>query len=82
MAVVELKGAVAAALGILDERQRMIVERYFGLGGASRLNLAEIGEVLGVSRGRVRQLRDRALARLRDECGLSCPGWPPQATPA
>src|SRR5438034_5837730 len=39
---------------------------YFGLDGGREHTLEEIGGMLGVTRERVRQLRDRALKRLRD----------------
>ena len=39
---------------------------YFGLDGGREHTLEEIGGMLGVTRERVRQLRDRALKRLRE----------------
>jgi len=39
---------------------------YFGLEGGREHTLEEIGSMLGVTRERVRQLRDRALKRLRE----------------
>ena len=40
--------------------------RYFGLEGEREHTLEEIGNMLGVTRERIRQLRDRALRRLRE----------------
>ena len=49
----------------LDEKERFIVERRFGLDDQRLQTLAEIGEELSLSRERIRQLEQRALAKLR-----------------
>ena len=64
---VELSGRLAEAVDELDDRARQILEARFGLGGQAPLTLQEIGERLGLSRERVRQLESRALARLRQD---------------
>jgi RNA polymerase nonessential primary-like sigma factor len=46
-----------------------IVRQRFGLGNDDSQTLEEISVHLGVSRERVRQLENRALARLREVCG-------------
>jgi RNA polymerase primary sigma factor len=43
-----------------------VLRLYFGLDGGREHTLEEIGALLGVTRERVRQLRDRALKRLRE----------------
>lgn len=53
------------ALSTLPARDAKILELYFGLQGDREHTLDEIGKMLGVTRERVRQLRDRALRRLR-----------------
>jgi RNA polymerase primary sigma factor len=63
----ELSSRLAEAIHELDERAREIVEARFGLGGQVPLTLQEIGERMGLSRERVRQLESRALARLRQD---------------
>jgi RNA polymerase primary sigma factor len=40
---------------------------YYGLGGDEPMTLKQIGHAFGVSRERVRQLRERALGRLRSD---------------
>ena len=49
----------------LDEREANVIRAYFGLGGQERRTLGEIGVTLGVTRERVRQIRNRALGKLR-----------------
>jgi RNA polymerase primary sigma factor len=54
------------ALEALNPRDAKVVRLYFGLDGGETHTLEEIGNMLGVTRERVRQLRDRALKRLRE----------------
>jgi RNA polymerase primary sigma factor len=56
---------VQSALDILDPREADILRRYFGLGDRHAESLQSIGQDYGVTRERVRQLRDRALWKLR-----------------
>src|SRR6266705_1711999 len=55
-----------AALNTLQRRDAKVLRLYFGLDGGREHTLEEIGGMLGVTRERVRQLRDRALKRLRE----------------
>src|SRR5690606_31326041 len=57
---------VAAALATLPDRDAKVLKLYFGLDGGREHTLEEIGQMLGVTRERVRQLRDRALKRLKE----------------
>jgi RNA polymerase primary sigma factor len=57
---------LARALSTLPARDAKILRLYFGLEGGREHTLDEIGKMLGVTRERVRQLRDRALKRLRE----------------
>ncbi len=59
------RAELARALSTLPARDAKILELYFGLSGDREHTLDEIGKMLGVTRERVRQLRDRALRRLR-----------------
>lgn len=54
------------ALATLPPRDAKVLRLYFGLDGGREHTLEEIGGMLGVTRERIRQLRDRALKRLRE----------------
>jgi RNA polymerase primary sigma factor len=62
MALVE---SVHQALGGLKEREAKILRLYFGLDGAEPMTLEQIGAVLNITRERVRQIKEKALSRLR-----------------
>ena len=64
-----MRAAVANCLKVLDARESHIVRAYFGLDDSAPKTLEEIGESMGVTRERVRQLRNRALENWKDECG-------------
>ncbi|MGQ9659353.1 MAG: RNA polymerase sigma factor RpoS [Thermochromatium sp.] len=53
-------------LGLLNEKQREVVERRFGLHGYEHSTLESVARELGVTRERVRQIQMDALRRLRD----------------
>ncbi len=57
---------IAAALGRIAPRDARVLRLYYGLDGGREHTLEEIGVILGITRERVRQLRDRALKRLRE----------------
>jgi RNA polymerase primary sigma factor len=61
-----LSEEVEQALRTLPPRDAKVLRLYFGLDGGREHTLEEIGGMLGVTRERVRQLRDRALKRLRE----------------
>ena len=61
-----LSEAVSGALETLEARDAKVLRLYFGLDGECEHTLEEIGNMLGVTRERIRQLRDRALRRLRE----------------
>jgi RNA polymerase primary sigma factor len=61
-----LTDEIEQALGTLPPRDAKVLRLYFGLEGGREHTLEEIGSMLGVTRERVRQLRDRALKRLRE----------------
>lgn len=59
--------AIRRSLDMLNEKERTIVCMYFGLGTTREYSLEEIAMKLNISRERTRQIRDRALKRLRSE---------------
>ncbi len=61
-----LSDEIETALRTLPPRDAKVLRLYFGLDGDREHTLEEIGGMLGVTRERVRQLRDRALKRLRE----------------
>ncbi len=61
-----LSDEIESALESLAPRDARVLKLYFGLDGGREHTLEEIGGMLGVTRERVRQLRDRALKRLRE----------------
>ena len=50
----------------LPPQEKRVLCMYFGIGYGEAFNLQEIGKVVGLSKERVRQIKERALARLRD----------------
>ena len=53
-------------MGILDERERQIVEDYYGISGTPR-TLEDIGNDFNLTKERVRQIKEKALRKLRNE---------------
>ncbi len=56
---------MSAALRLLSSRERSIVVRYYGLGEEDCASLETIGQDINLSRERVRQIRNSALAKIR-----------------
>ncbi|MDD5456869.1 MAG: sigma-70 family RNA polymerase sigma factor [Candidatus Margulisbacteria bacterium] len=56
---------IGQALSVLSEKERMIIELHYGFYDRQEQSLAEIGRTLNVSRERVRQLKDRALEKMK-----------------
>jgi RNA polymerase nonessential primary-like sigma factor len=61
----EVQACLAEWLSQLNEKQRQVVEQRFGLNGDDVATLEEVGERIGVTRERVRQIQVEALRRLR-----------------
>jgi RNA polymerase primary sigma factor len=64
-----LTSAIEAALGTLRPREARVLRLYFGFDPEEPMTLEQIGHVLGITRERVRQIKDHALARLRHTRG-------------
>lgn len=60
-----LEKEILSVLDTLEEREKLILIYYFGFDGNEHKNLQEIGDELKISSERVRQIKDRALQRLR-----------------
>jgi RNA polymerase primary sigma factor len=60
-----LKETVDQALATLKEREAKVLRLYFGLDDQEPMTLEEIGALLGITRERVRQIKEKALGRLR-----------------
>lgn len=60
-----LKLEVSRALTALTTREREVIELYFGLNGFHPLTLEEIGDKFALTRERVRQIKEKAIRRLR-----------------
>ena len=61
-----LKVEVAQGLSTLKEREVEVITCYFGLDGKKSLTLEEIGERYNLTRERVRQIKERAIRKLRN----------------
>ena len=60
-----MKEEVQQGLAILSEREKEVISAYYGLNEFKALTLEEIGEAFGLTRERVRQIKERAIRRLR-----------------
>jgi RNA polymerase primary sigma factor len=64
-----LKNKLMGLLDSLDERERVIVEDYFGLSGTPR-TLEDIGGDFNLTKERVRQIKEKALRKLRNDSSI------------
>ena len=60
-----LSEAIEESLAGLKERESKILRLYFGLDGQDPMTLEDIGTLLGITRERVRQIKEKALLKLR-----------------
>lgn len=65
----QVKKQLLNLLNSLDDRERTIIEDYFGLSGTPR-TLEDIGEDFDLTKERVRQIKEKALRKLRNESSL------------
>lgn len=61
-----LSDELTEAISTLNEREQAVVRRFFGI-DCQRMTMAEIGEELGLKRERVRQIRDKAMRKLKKQ---------------
>jgi RNA polymerase primary sigma factor len=60
-----LRVEITTALATLTPREAEVISRYFGLNGERAATLEEIGERFGLTRERIRQIKEKAIRRLR-----------------
>jgi RNA polymerase primary sigma factor len=65
----QLKAKLITLLNVLDEREKVIVEDYFGLTGTPR-TLEDIGGDFNLTKERVRQIKEKALRKLRNDSSV------------
>ena len=62
-----LKGSITDLLSTLPEREKKIVCYRFGINGETPRTLEQLGEIMGYSKERIRQLEDSALTKIRQK---------------
>jgi RNA polymerase primary sigma factor len=62
---ISLREEIGKSLDALTKREKKVIELYFGIGHETAHTLDEIGEHINVTRERVRQIKEKALSRLR-----------------
>jgi RNA polymerase primary sigma factor len=61
-----LRREIERSLSTLTKRQKDVLIYYFGIGLEHPVSLEDIGDMLGLTRERVRQIKDKAIAKLRE----------------
>lgn len=65
-----LKKDIERSLNLLSDREATIVSMYYGLGGMPAMSLEEIGDRLQLTSERVRQVKSKALRKLKENCSI------------
>lgn len=60
-----LKDEISIVLKVISPREAEVVSAYYGINGFSQMNMEEIAEKFGLTKERVRQIKERAIRRLR-----------------
>ena len=60
-----LEKEILTVVHTLGKREKIVIKHYFGIGGTEKKNLQEIANELQLTGERIRQIKDRALQRLR-----------------
>ncbi len=61
-----LRDEIGRALQILEDREKVVIEAYFGI-NQREMTLEEIGSKYNLTRERVRQIKEKAIRRLRQQ---------------
>ena len=64
LVIESLRAEIETVLKLLNERERNVVKAFYGIDGPE-LTLEEIGHKFGLTRERVRQIKEKAIRRLR-----------------
>jgi len=64
--VEDIKKEISIISRGFPEREKAVIELYFGLGGTKHLTLEEIGNLYQLTRERIRQIKERVLTKLRN----------------
>jgi RNA polymerase primary sigma factor len=62
-----LKDELETTMSVLNERERRIIQMYFGMDGNS-MTLEQIGDEYGLTKERIRQIKEKALRKLKNNC--------------
>ena len=62
----KIESHLAKKINELDSREQLVIKHYFGLENNEVKTLEEVGDLLGLSRERVRQIKDKALLKLKN----------------
>lgn len=65
-----LKKDIERSLALLSEREATIVSMYYGLNGLPAMSLEEIGDKLQLTSERVRQVKSKAIRKLKENCSI------------
>lgn len=65
LAIESLKAEVSRILKLLTDKEQKVLRAFFGIDGSPEMTLEEIGEKYNLTRERVRQIKEKALRRLR-----------------
>lgn len=65
LALESLKAEVSRILKLLSDKEQKVLRAFFGIDGSPEMTLDEIGEKYNLTRERVRQIKEKALRRLR-----------------
>lgn len=62
---IDQENVISNLLGVLDGRERKVVELYYGISSKSPLTLTDIGVIMGISSERARQIKSSAMRKMR-----------------